>query len=241
MKIAIVDEEGRWVRDAETDEIGAVCIRGPNVFGGYLEEAHNEGIWPAEGWLNTGDLGRQDAEGYFWLTGRKKELIIRGGHNIDPAAVEEPLYRLQGVQMAAAVGQPDPYAGETPVAYVSLGEGAALGEEEIVGYLQKEIGERAAVPKRVYVVEEIPLTPVGKIFKPALKRDAMKRVFERELGALGEMAREVTVQVVEDRVQGSVAVLRVGAATGVEAGALEARVKELLGRYAVSWRLEIKS
>jgi len=97
MKIFIVDEDGKFVQEAETDEIGSVCIKGPNVFRGYLEDAHNRGIWPKEGWLNTGDLGRKDADGYFWLTGRTKELIIRGGHNIDPAVIEDPLYRLPGV------------------------------------------------------------------------------------------------------------------------------------------------
>ncbi|MBW2086781.1 MAG: acyl-CoA synthetase, partial [Deltaproteobacteria bacterium] len=124
MKVFIIDEEGRFVRDAETDEIGSVCIKGPNIFNGYLDEAHNHGIWAKEGWFNTGDLGRQDADQIFWLTGRQKELIIRGGHNIDPAAIEEPLYRIQGVQVAAAVGRPDPYAGEIPIAYVQLQEGA---------------------------------------------------------------------------------------------------------------------
>ncbi|MFH1952859.1 MAG: acyl-CoA synthetase, partial [Pseudomonadota bacterium] len=94
MKVFVLDDENRFVREAETDEIGAVCIKGPNVFNGYLDELHNRGIWPKKGWFNTGDLGREDADGYFWLTGRKKELIIRGGHNIDPAAIEGPLYSL---------------------------------------------------------------------------------------------------------------------------------------------------
>ena len=78
----------------------------------------------AQRWLNTGDLGRQDADGYFYLTGRKKELIIRGGHNIDPASIEEPLHQHPAVQLAAAVGRPDAHAGEVPVAYVQLKPGA---------------------------------------------------------------------------------------------------------------------
>ncbi len=83
MRALILDEDARYVRDAKTDEIGVIAIRGPNVFAGYLDPAHNTAIWierQGETWLNTGDLGRQDADGYFWLTGRKKELIIRGGH-----------------------------------------------------------------------------------------------------------------------------------------------------------------
>jgi fatty-acyl-CoA synthase len=109
MKVCVVDDEGKFLREAEIDEIGSICIRGPNVFNGYMEEVHNRGVWPLEGWFNTGDLGRQDTDGYFWLTGRKKELIIRGGHNIDPAAIEDPLYRLTGIQVAAAR-----WAGRTP-------------------------------------------------------------------------------------------------------------------------------
>jgi fatty-acyl-CoA synthase len=158
VKVLVVDEEGHAEREAETDEIGSICVKGPNVFGGYLEAAHNRAIWAKEGWLNTGDLGRQDADGYFWLTGRKKELIIRGGHNIDPAVIEDPLYRLDQIQTAAAVGRPDPHAGEVPVVYVELQEGATLTADAILDYLRKEVGERAAVPKEVYVLDTIPLT-----------------------------------------------------------------------------------
>ncbi len=78
IKIAILDEQGQYLRDAQTGEIGAVCIKGPTIFKGYVEEIHNRGIWIGDGWFNTGDLGRQDEDGYLWLTGRKKELIIRG-------------------------------------------------------------------------------------------------------------------------------------------------------------------
>jgi len=89
MKTAVLDSEGRYVRDCRADEIGVVLVRGPNVMPGYKEVEHNRNAWVDTGdgrgpWLNTGDLGRMDSDGYFWLTGRKKELIIRGGHNIDP-------------------------------------------------------------------------------------------------------------------------------------------------------------
>ena len=239
MKIFIVDEDGKFVREAETDEIGSVCIHGPNVFNGYLDDAHNRGIWPKEGWLNTGDLGRKDADGYLWLTGRTKELIIRGGHNIDPAAIEDPLYRLEGVQVAAAVGQPDPHAGETPVAYVQLQEAADLTPEQILDYLKQEIGERAAVPKEVTIIEEMPLTPVGKIFKPALRWKAIQKVYQSELKAIDDLITSVDVTVTEDKIHGSMVAIRIKAASEISHDQIRDKVSDILARYPVKYRLEI--
>lgn len=239
MKIFIVDEDGKFVREAETDEIGSVCIHGPNVFNGYLDDAHNRGIWPKEGWLNTGDLGRKDADCYLWLTGRTKELIIRGGHNIDPAAIEDPLYRLEGVQVAAAVGQPDPHAGETPVAYVQLQEAADLTPEQILDYLKQEIGERAAVPKEVTIIEEMPLTPVGKIFKPALRWKAIQKVYQSELKAINDLITSVDVTVTEDKIHGSMVAIRIKAASEISHDQIRDKLSDILARYPVKYRLEI--
>jgi fatty-acyl-CoA synthase len=240
MKIFIVDEDGKLVREADTDEIGSVCIHGPNVFSGYLDDAHNRGIWPKEGWLNTGDLGRLDADGYIWLTGRTKELIIRGGHNIDPAAIEDPLYQLEGVQVAAAVGQPDSHAGETPVAYVQLQENAKLTAADILTYLKDKIGERAAVPKEVFIVDEIPLTPVGKIFKPSLRWQAIQRVYHSELQAMDDLAEKIEVSVNEDKIHGSIAEIKIESAPGVDAADIKAKVDDILARYTVKYKLTVK-
>jgi fatty-acyl-CoA synthase len=237
MKIFMTDAGGKFEREAETDEIGSVCIKGPNVFKGYMEESHNEGIWAREGWFNTGDMGRQDADGYFWITGRKKELIIRGGHNIDPAIIEEPLYQLPEVQVAAAVGRPDQRVGEMPVAFVQLQEGSKLTVEGILEHLQNSIGERAAVPKEVIIIDEMPLTLVGKIFKPALKWDIIKQVFLGELKALGEMAANVEVQVGEDKIHGTRAEVTVQVAKGVSEDDVKKKVDELLGAFTVSYNL----
>ena len=239
MKIFIVDGEGLYVREAATDEIGSVCIKGPNVFNGYLDDAHNQGIWPREGWLNTGDLGRQDADGYFWLTGRTKELIIRGGHNIDPAAIEDPLYRLPGVQVAAAVGRPDPYAGEVPIAYVQLQEDADLSEAQILEYLIGEIGERAAIPKEVYIVDQIPLTPVGKIFKPSLRWQAIQRVYQAELTAMADLTESIQISVREDPINGALAVIKIKSTPDISGDELKQKVDDILARYTVKYTLEI--
>jgi fatty-acyl-CoA synthase len=240
MKIFIVDEDGKFVREAATDEIGSVCIHGPNVFSGYLDDAHNRGIWPKEGWLNTGDQGRKDADGYLWLTGRTKELIIRGGHNIDPAAIEDPLYQLEGVQVAAAVGQPDAHAGEIPVAYVQLQENAKLTAADILAYLKDKIGERAAVPKEVFIVDEIPLTPVGKIFKPSLRWQSIQRVYEAELQALNDRVQKIDVSVNEDKIHGAIAEITLTPSAGVDADDIKAAADDALARYTVKYKLFIK-
>lgn len=237
MKILNVDEDGKYVREAATDEIGEVCIKGPNVFKGYLEESHNKRIWPLPDWFNTGDLGRQDKDGYFWLTGRRKELIIRGGHNIDPAIIEEPLYKLTDVKMAAAVGSPDPYAGEIPVAYVELKEGATITEKEILEYLSKEVGERAAVPKQVYVIPQIPLTPVGKIFKPALRWESIRKVYQEALSGIQGMVDKMEVTVTEDKVHGSMVTITLTPASGVSEETIRAKAGEVLAPYTVRYQL----
>ena len=107
VSIKLLDEQGQYLRDAAVNEIGNLCIRGATVFAGYLQASKNAGIWVDGDWFNTGDLGRMDADGYIWLTGRSKDLIIRGGHNIDPQMIEEALHKHPAVALAAAVGKPD--------------------------------------------------------------------------------------------------------------------------------------
>jgi len=173
MLAVVLDQDGRYIREARIGEIGTIVIRGPNVFHGYLNDEDDRSIWieiDGQKWLNTGDLGRKDTEGYFWLTGRSKELIIRGGHNIDPMQIEEPLLRHPDVQMAAAVARPDAYYGELPVAYVQLRTGASASEEAMLEYAKSTIGERAAWPKVIRFIDQMPQTAVGKLFKPALRR-----------------------------------------------------------------------
>lgn len=224
MKAVVLDEQGSYVRDCAPDEVGVIIISGPNVFAGYRIPEQNKGLWLDTGdsraWLNTGDLGRQDAQGYFWLTGRKKELIIRGGHNIDPAAIEEPLHRHPAVQLAAAVGRPDVHAGELPVAYVQLKPGATATPQELMDFARREISERAALPKQIRIVDQIPLTPVGKIFKPELKHREIRDAISSALGEAGianavlttrdDKLRGIVVQVSLPDAQASAAALVLG-------------------------------
>jgi fatty-acyl-CoA synthase len=235
MKTVRVDRDGNFAGDCEPNEIGAVVIRGPNVFSGYLKDSDNRGAFLDGGWLVTGDLGRQDEDGYFWLTGRTKELIIRGGHNIDPAVIENALVSHPEVELAAAVSGPDPHAGELPVAFVSLVAGAQASPVELMQYAQEHISERAAVPKAIHVIPELPLTAVGKIFKPRLRWEATRMALEEALAPLGEEGAEVAVEVGPDEVHGTLARVRLSASPGSE---IRAKAEEILAVYPVAFEIE---
>lgn len=197
--IKIIDQQGQFVRDAKSDEVGQLCIRGPSVFKGYLAAQNNQGIWLDGDWFNTGDLGRQDADGYFWLTGRSKDLIIRGGHNIDPQIIEEAMYQHPAVAVAAAVGKPDEYAGELPALYIQLKPEHSASPAELLQHAQDTIHERAAIPGEIWLTEQIPLTAVGKIFKPELRLDATRRVLTERLT---DLAKSLDIAVVSDSTYG---------------------------------------
>lgn len=177
MKAARLDGD-RTIREAAVDEIGSILLRGPYVFNGYVDPEADRGVLLEDGWLNTGDLGRRDAAGYFWLTGRAKDLIIRGGHNIDPALIEEGMMRHPLVELAAAVGKPDAHAGELPVVFVTLRPEARSDEPGLLAHARASIAERAAVPVNVFVIDDMPMTAVNKIFKPALRERAIARAIE---------------------------------------------------------------
>ena len=188
-----LDADGRYLRDAAIDEVGVICITGPNLFEGYLNPEHNRRIWvmrpgadgKLERWLNTGDLGRVDANGYFRLSGRQKELIIRGGHNIDPRLIEECLQKHPSVALVAAVGRPDEHSGEVPVAYIQLRPDQKTAPDELLRFAQSAIPERAAWPKEIRIVPALPTTAVGKIFKPALMLREVEALVAHEAKACG--------------------------------------------------------
>jgi fatty-acyl-CoA synthase len=233
MKAVLLDEAGAWQRDCAVDEVGVLAIRGPNVFAGYKLAEQNAGLWIVDGdgerWLNTGDLGRQDADGYFHLTGRKKELIIRGGHNIDPAVIEQPLHQHPAVQLAAAVGRPDAHAGEVPVAYVQLKPGASADEAALLDFARKRIGERAAVPKAIRIVPALPLTAVGKIFKPALKQREVEDALADALHGAGVAVAALRAR--SDARRGLVVEATLGP------GADEAFARRVLGQFPIAVEL----
>ncbi len=177
--VTIDEATGEWTF-LPADEVGTLVLRGPNIFAGYLVRDGSgrelrAGGKIKDGWLDTGDLASVDADGFIRLVGRAKDLIIRGGHNIDPATIEDALLAHPAVTAAAAVGRPDPHAGEVPVAFVTLAAGSALTPDELEGWAAEHVPERAAAPKHVEIIDEIPLTTVGKQYKPELRRRAAEQ------------------------------------------------------------------
>jgi fatty-acyl-CoA synthase len=205
VRIVKLDDDGRFERDCAVDEIGVVAMAGPGVFSGYLNEVHNKGAFVEEGWVNSGDLGRLDKDGLLWITGRAKDLVIRGGHNIDPAPIEDILFQHLAVGLAAIVGQPDAYAGELPVGYVQLKPGATVEAGELEAWVRDRTPERAAVPVQIYQIDPMPLTGVGKIFKPQLRWDAAARTLTKVLAPLTENGIDCSVHVGPHGSHGSIA------------------------------------
>ena len=215
--------------ECPADEVGEICVANPGVFEGstYTEADKNRDLFAEGRFLRTGDLGRLDTDGYLWITGRAKDLIIRGGHNIDPAEIEEAMAGHPAVAFAGAIGQPDSFAGELPCVYLELVDGAEADLDDLMAYARAHIHERAAVPKYIEVLDELPKTAVGKIFKPELRKRAIRRVFTDVFEQGGFDAR--CDEVVECKRRGLVARVIVGPELDREALRLK------LGEFATKW------
>ena len=229
VKAVRISTDGSWA-DCAPGETGVLAIGGPAVFAGYVTDpalggprVSRDGI-VRDGWLDTGDLGQVDAGGFVYLTGRAKDLIIRGGHNIDPRVIEDALLAHPAVRAAAAVGRPDRHSGEVPVAYVVPADPGPFDETELLAWADTAIGEPAARPKRIYPVTEIPVTAVGKQFKPALAADAAVRVVTEALAAAGQAGAQVIAAHEDGRL-----VLTV---TGADLG----RVRDAVAGFALTVR-----
>jgi fatty-acyl-CoA synthase len=177
---------------------GLVLVRGPQVFPGYVDPQHNDGVLTEAGWLITGDIGYLTEDERLILTGRAKDLIIRSGHNIDPAAIEDVANDFPGVQISSAVGMPDQYAGEVPILFVVPAPGSAIDLDGLQAYLERNIMEPPAKPRRIVILEGLPVTAVGKIFKPALRDLAIKEKAKLEVERVFGKAADAEITVDRD-------------------------------------------
>lgn len=163
-------------------ERGRVLVRGPAVFTGYSDAARTQEKFLIDAnevrWLDTGDLGSFDAQGDLWLTGRDKDIIIRGGHNIDATSIETSLLAHPAVAEAAAVGLPDARVGELPIVFATLATGQTVTEADLFAFARARAEEPAAAPVRVIILDTLPMTAMNKIFKPELRRRALEFAIE---------------------------------------------------------------
>ena len=225
---------GTW-EELPPGQTGVLAIGGPTVFPGYVVTRDERGhVLDSlgklnDGWLDTGDLARVDADGFVRLAGRAKDLIIRGGHNIDPAVIEDALLTHLAVTAACALGAPDEHSGEIPVAYVTLAPGTSATEQDLLAWAADRVPERAAAPKAVTVLDALPVTAIGKPYKLPLRVDAARRVIGKALAVFREVAVDA---VIED---GAVIVT-----VTVRPDVDESAVKEVLGRYAIASRVETR-
>jgi fatty-acyl-CoA synthase len=234
VKAVQVTDDGEWV-DLPAGQVGVLAISGPTVFPGYVtgRSPHGpvlDGLGKLrDGWLDTGDLALVDPDGFIHLAGRAKDLIIRGGHNIDPAVIESVLLTHPAVTAAQAVGRPDLHAGEVPVAFVTLAPGAIATPEELRAWAADHAPERAAAPKAVTVLDALPVTLVGKHFKPALRAEATR---DAVADALGDIASVTGIR-------GAIEDGAVVAVVTLAGGADQTPVRQALDRFAITWRLEL--
>jgi fatty-acyl-CoA synthase len=216
-------------------EVGVISVRGAHVSPGYRNPEHNTGIFE-NGMLNTGDLGYTDEQGRLYIAGRTKDLIIRSGHNIDPVMIENAMTEHPAVAVAAAVGMPDAYAGELPVCFVTLRPGAHVTDAELHAHAQERIGERPAWPKHFHIVDAIPVTSVGKIFKPELRCDAAARMLRQLLSDQFQLA-DAQIQVSAGGPRG----MRVSVSLPETARAIEPAVKQVLEAYLFETQVQMQT
>jgi fatty-acyl-CoA synthase len=215
------------------NESGLVQVRGPQVFPGYVDPAHNVGTLSPDGWLTTGDVGYFSEDERLFLTGREKDLIVRSGHNIDPVAIEDVANQFDGVQISAAVGMPDQYAGEVPVLFVVAQPGAAIDMTALSTYLQAHVHEPPARPRTIVQIEALPVTAVGKIFKPALRDRAIEEKVRQEAAGLIGSDAGLAIEINLDASKRTVVHVHLSGADGAARNRLAEALKPLPQIYLV--------
>ncbi|MCC6002161.1 MAG: AMP-binding protein [Pararhodobacter sp.] len=208
-------------------ESGVVQVRGPQVFPGYLDAAHDAGTLSPDGWLNTGDVGYLTDDERLFLTGREKDLIVRSGHNIDPAAIEEVANRHPQVQISAAVGMPDQYAAEVPALFVVPRPDTTIDLADLRAFLDARVHEPPARPRHILVIDALPVTAVGKVFKPALRDMALREKLRLEVARICGDDVTATVSISRDDQQRVTVHALLAGATQAQLEALQTALQPL--------------
>jgi long-chain acyl-CoA synthetase len=168
VEVTIQNETGQQLPVGQT---GEVCVRGANVMLGYWKQPQETALALRHGWLRTGDIGHQDSDGYFYITDRKKDMLLVNGINVYPREIEEILYLFPGVKEAAVIGVPDQRKGEQPVAFVAMSEGAQREEAPLLQFVREKLADYK-VPRKVVFLQALPRNATGKILKTSLRQYA---------------------------------------------------------------------
>jgi long-chain acyl-CoA synthetase len=168
VEVSVQDDSGNLLPPGQTGEI---CVRGPNVMLGYWNQPEETAQVLRRGWLLTGDIGHRDDEGYFFITDRKKDMLLVNGINVYPREIEEVIYRFPGIKEAAVIGIPDPRKGEQPLAFIVPQDGSALDEKALGQFLREKLADYK-VPRRMVPLVALPRNATGKVLKTALREQA---------------------------------------------------------------------
>jgi long-chain acyl-CoA synthetase len=166
VEMSVQDESGKFLGSNETGEI---CVRGGNVMQGYWNQPEETKKVFRDGWLLTGDVGYRDADGYYYITDRKKDMLLVNGINVYPREIEEVIYHFPGVREAAVIGVPDARRGEQPVAFVAAAEGKTIDEKELAQFIRSKLADYKA-PKQIIIMPALPKNATGKILKTELRK-----------------------------------------------------------------------
>jgi long-chain acyl-CoA synthetase len=166
VELSIRDDDGR---ELSVGDIGEICIRGGNVMRGYWNQPEETARVLRDGWLYTGDIGRRDADGYFYITDRKKDMLLVNGINVYPREIEEVIHQFPGVKECAVIGVPDARKGEHPVAFVAASEGAAVDEKMLLQFIRERMADYK-LPRKIAFLPALPRNATGKILKTELRK-----------------------------------------------------------------------
>jgi long-chain acyl-CoA synthetase len=168
-EVKIVDLE-TGTQEFSPGEVGEICIKGPQVMQGYWKKPEETKMVLRDGWLHTGDIGREDEDGYLYIVDRKKDMLIYKGYNVYPRDLEEVMATHPAVQQCAVLGRPDPDAGEVPVAFIVLKMGATATVEELMEYCAKNVSPYKKV-RQIIFKKQLPVSGAGKVLKTELRKE----------------------------------------------------------------------